>query len=489
MLGLSATLAILLVICLVAVCIFEFINGFHDTANAVATVIYTHSLRPVTAVVLSGTLNFLGVITGGMLSYKGIQILLHSFGEGVFTEGIGVATSIIKLLPVDLMLSQGTGMCVSVILATLLTAIIWNLGTWYFGIPCSSSHTLIGSIIGAGIGFSLSVLNNMSQVNWSKAQEIFFSLLLSPAIGFCLAFLLVLLLRHFFRHTIIFLSPKDGTTPPFWVRVVLIMTCSLVSFFHGSNDGQKGVSLALLVLICFAPSYYALNYNENINDIPVHIAKVQPILQEIETKNTTDVSPKDRGEILATQEAFKKINEYVKKGDAMSEADRFDLRKLLSSVAGSLESISKSILMIDKKNEKEILISTSKSIKHYVEYAPFWIVLMISVALGIGTMIGWKRIVVTIGERIGKDHLTYAQGASAEIITALTIGVSTSLKLPVSTTHILSSGVAGSMVAKGGLKNLRAKTVRNIILAWVLTLPVCIVMATLLFYVLKFILV
>lgn len=486
MFGLVTGLAILLVFCLICVCFFEFINGFHDTANAVATVIYTKSLHPTTAVIWSGFLNFLGVITGGMLSYKGFQILINSFNEGVFTEGIGVATSIIKLLPVNDMLDTGVMVSISVILAALITSIVWNLGTWYFGIPCSSSHTLIGSLIGASMGFSFAYFDGFSKVNTEKAQEIFLSLLLSPVFGFSMALLLMIILKRLLgRAHLIFQSPKDGSTPPKWIRGILITTCSLVSFFHGSNDGQKGVSLALLVLICFLPGTYALNHTKNIQEVGKIMAEIKPVLTKFDAST---LSSEQIGTYQTTLKVVTEMETVLQKPN-IEPRDKYTMRKDISVLRKQLDIIIKDKILPLNADETKLLKTDIKLLKPYVEFAPFWIVLLISVSLGVGTMVGWKRIIVTIGERIGKEHLTYAQGACAEIVAAMTIGLATNFKLPVSTTHVLSSGVAGTMVAKGGLRNLRVKTVRNIALAWVLTLPVCISGAAFLFYVFKALLV
>jgi phosphate/sulfate permease len=137
------------------------------------------------------------------------------------------------------------------------------------------------------------------------------------------------------------------------------------------------------------------------------------------------------------------------------------------------------------ESEKKLLKDELKLVRKVTDYSPTWVLFMISISLGIGTMVGWKRIVKTVGEKIGKEHLTYAQGASAEIVAASTIGLSTYFGLPVSTTHVLSSGIAGSMVASKGVKNLQPDTVRNILLAWFLTLPVVMVMAGTLFLVFR----
>src|SRR5579859_1973772 len=218
---------------------FEFVNGFHDTANAVATVIYTHSLSPNLAVVWSGCFNFLGVLV--------------STGA--------VAFGIVSLLPVELILQVGSGAGFAMVFALLIAAILWNLGTWYFGLPSSSSHTLIGSIIGVGLMNQFMATNpsGTSGVDWSQATKVGETLLISPLVGFSAAFLLLSLLKAVIRIPALYKEPEGNKPPPLWIRGLLVLTCTGVSFFHGSNDGQKGMGLIMLILVGVAPTAYALN--------------------------------------------------------------------------------------------------------------------------------------------------------------------------------------------------------------------------------------
>src|SRR5271167_4180710 len=228
----------LLGVALLTALAFEFVNGFHDTANAVATVIYTHTMEPHVAVVWSGMWNFLGV--------------LASSGA--------VAFGIVSLLPVELILQVGGRAGFAMVFALLVAAIIWNLGTWWFGLPASSSHTLIGSIIGVGVVNALMRgRDGTSGVDWSKATEIGYALLLSPLVGFACAALLLLLLKMLIRNPALYAAPEGNKAPPLWIRGLLILTCTGVSFAHGSNDGQKGMGLIMLILIGTVPTTYALN--------------------------------------------------------------------------------------------------------------------------------------------------------------------------------------------------------------------------------------
>jgi inorganic phosphate transporter, PiT family len=470
---LSTWASVLLIISLLSVFFFEAINGFHDTANAVATVIYTKTLKPKIAVVWSGFMNFVGVFFGGIV----MAWILGLFGSSADSSGIGVAMGIVKLMPVNEMLASGLTETVSLVLAVLFAAIVWNLGTWYYGIPCSSSHTLIGSLLGAGFAFSVS--HPKSTVNWQKAQEIGMSLLISPLFGFFLAVMLMYMMRVFIKNKKIFKEPDTKKAPPFWIRVVLLLTCTLVSFFHGSNDGQKGVGLLLVVMMAFMPLQFAFNPDVDNAKLKNAATEMQASLTRAAENDSTHAvvlraHATNAGKIAARLDTLDRTNK-----EALIAA-RKDIQNLNKGVKNSLKDGD-----ITDKSIRSAVKSNSATLAEAYEFAPLWGVVMISLCLGIGTMIGWKRIVVTIGEKIGKSHLTYAQGASAELCAAATIGVSTGLGLPVSTTHVLSSGIAGTMVAEGGVKNLQKKTIRNIALAWLLTLPVTFAAGFLLFFVFR----
>jgi phosphate/sulfate permease len=455
--------SILLIICLAAACGFEFVNGFHDTANAVATVIYTNSLKPWFAVIWSGCWNFLGVLLGG----------------------IGVAMGIVNLLPVETLIDQNVAHSIAMIMALLLSAIFWNLLTWYLGIPCSSSHTLIGSILGVGLAYSLLPTATGSAVNWGEAQKIGLSLLLSPLFGFSMTIVLMYVIRSLTKKTdygdSLFKEPKKNQPPPTWIRGILIVTCTLVSFFHGQNDGQKGVGLMMLILIGIVPFYFALDVDFSPTDLPASLTKIEQVISSIDSGSLASPDRKKLTASMAMSTRLRQRFDTVKDVSSIPRAERFMVRKDIMVMDRNLTSISKKDEVKLSSLEKKTLSTELKNVRKVTDYSPDWVILMISVSLGLGTMIGWKRIVKTVGEKIGKEHLTYAQGASAELVAACTIGMSSYFKLPVSTTHVLSSGIAGSMVASKGVKNLQPDTVRNILMAWFLTLPVVMIMAGTLF--------
>ncbi|MCI0702502.1 MAG: inorganic phosphate transporter [Planctomycetia bacterium] len=445
-LSLSAGSLIFLAIALLVAFAFEFINGFHDTANAVTTVIYTRSLQPTPAVLYSGFLNFMGVLLGGT----------------------AVAFGIVNLLPVDLLIEGTSNAALVMVLSLLLAGVIWNLGTWYRGLPVSSSHTLIGSILGVGIANSLYSGQGMRGVNWEKAGEVGLALLVSPLVGFTLAALLLLGLKVIFKSPRLYTPPQGADRPPGWIRGTLIATCGGVSFAHGSNDGQKGMGLILLVLIGFLPFHYAVNTAQP--QLAAEVLTATGAIEETLTKEGHELpgeAKRDLANIRLALDGKKSLAE-------VPEADRwtvrqsiFRFRKFAASVPVSDDT---------RKALKPHLEALSRS----VEFVPLWVVICTALALGIGTTIGYKRIVITVAEKIGKTPLTFAQGAAAETVAAGTILLAAMTGLPVSTTHVLSSGVAGTMVAnKSGVQG---GTCKKILLAWVLTLPACILLAGGLFW-------
>jgi inorganic phosphate transporter, PiT family len=474
---------ILLGIALVIALGFEFVNGFHDTANAVATVIYTNSMQPNLAVVWSGTFNFLGVL---------------------FSTG-AVAFGIVALLPVELILQVGSGAGFAMVFALLLAAIVWNLGIWYFGLPSSSSHTLIGSIIGVGLMNQIMATNpsGTSGVDWAQAAKIGQTLLFSPLIGFSAAFLLLSILKATIRIPALYKEPEGDKPPPLWIRGLLILTCTGVSFFHGGNDGQKGMGLIMLILIGTVPTAYALNRTMHEQDVATFMAaslQAQAALSHygagpapanaresaIDVVRHRAVTPQGVSAIAAlTGSIAAEVSEYHSM--AKVPADQMvNIRNQMYLVSEGLRFMAKDKTMNISEADQKSLAAYKKQLDHSTKFIPTWVKVAVAIALGLGTMIGWKRIVVTVGEKIGKTHLTYAQGASAEIVAMATIGAAEMYGLPVSTTHVLSSGVAGTMVAnKSGLQ---WSTVRNLLMAWVLTLPASIAIAGVLYWLLRTIL-
>jgi PiT family inorganic phosphate transporter len=425
---------------------FEAVNGFHDTANAVATVIYTHSLKPTAAVVLSGVMNALGVLAGGT----------------------AVAYSIVRLLPVELLVDANTNTGLAMVLALLLGAMVWNVGTWYLGLPSSSSHALIGAILGVGL-----VHSGLSGVNWTKAGEVGLSLLLSPVLGFFLAAGLLLLARRVVPNPEFYQPPQGEKPPPWWIRSILWVTCSGVSFAHGSNDGQKGMGLILLVLIGLLPAHFALHLHaskDKVHRAAQAAEKLDLFLAEQGVPDPANGDAEDPG--VRARQKLAALRTALAGKDSLEDIPE---EKRWTYRTQFLE-FRKSLSEWEKQNPgRRVPAEEFRALQATVEYVPLWVVIGVAVSLGAGTMVGWKRIVITVGEKIGKAHLSYGQGACAELVAMSTIGIADLGGLPVSTTHVLSSGVAGTMWANGS--GVQLGTTRKIALAWVFTLPATILLS------------
>src|SRR6202166_333118 len=418
---------ILLGIALLIALGFEFVNGFHDTANAVATVIYTNSMSPNLAVVWSGFFNFSGVLV--------------STGA--------VAFGIVSLLPVELILQVGSGAGFAMVFALLIAAILWNLGTWYFGLPSSSSHTLIGSIIGVGLMNQLMAVNpsGTSGVDWTQATKIGETLLISPLVGFSVAFLLLTILKSTIKIPALYKEPEGNKPPPFWIRGLLILTCTGVSFFHGGNDGQKGMGLIMLILIGTVPTAYALNRTMHERDVAAFVSAsaqaqaaferygsgaipVDPHAAVLEMVRDRSVSPQSMPALGALAGSISTQVERYHSLAKVPPESMVNIRNDMYLVREGLRFLSNSKTLSVSADDKKVLGSYKKQLDNATKFIPTWVKVAVAIALGLGTMIGWKRIVVTVGERIGKTHLTYAQGASAEIVAMATIGAAEMYGLP-----------------------------------------------------------
>jgi inorganic phosphate transporter, PiT family len=507
---------------------FEFVNGFHDTANAVATVIYTHSLDPNIAVVLSGLCNLAGV--------------LASTGT--------VAFAVITLLPVELILQVSSGAGFAMVFALLIAAILWNLGTWWLGLPASSSHTMVGSIIGVGIANQLmSGRTGTSGVDWSQAGKVIQVLLISPVVGFSAAALLMLYAKFGVKkpimrilagllgglaagylafvvfsswlwagvfatvigvsivlasgwmanYPVIFQAPRGNEPPPLPIRALMILSCTGVSFFHGSNDGQKGMGLIMLILIGTVPTAYALNHAVTTQDMQAfitasdqaarildrHVDKSGVLGSDPRAEVTNYIRTKriQPDTVLALQKLVENLDREVvqyKEFKSVPASQQTNVRNDMYVASEALRLMDKNQNPAFNHDESAALGNYKSKLDKTTRFIPGWVKVAVALALGLGTMVGWKRIVVTVGEKIGKDRLTYAQGAAAAMVAMGTIFAADTFGLPVSTTHVLSSGVAGTMIANGS--GLRISTVRNIAAGWVFTLPAAALLSGLLYW-------
>ncbi|HEX4139766.1 MAG TPA: anion permease, partial [Candidatus Methylacidiphilales bacterium] len=413
-----------------------------------------------------------------------------------------VAYKIVALLPQDLVIHSGSGAGFAMIFALLVSAIVWNVGTWYLGLPASSSHTLIGSIMGVGVADALmSGKSWMVGINWDQAFQVFMALLFSPIVGFVGAGALLLILKLTIRRKDLYQAPEGKNPPPMWIRCVLVTTCTLVSVFHGSNDAQKGMGLIMLILVGVVPGAFALNSAIDAQTIQATTADMAQV--------STIFAPLGQGTNISQADAEVELTSYLKQGGTPATAKTWAAMSVISQAAsgvtanitdftkmtsGQRQALRTDIFLVGEtigkvlkaktpvvtdKAQVGTLKKTKSDLEKITKYIPLWVKIAVACALGFGTMVGWKRIVVTVGEKIGKSHLTYAQGASAELMAAATIGLADGLGLPVSTTHVLSSGIAGTMAANRS--GLQKETLISIVMAWVLTLPVCVFLGATLF--------
>jgi PiT family inorganic phosphate transporter len=342
-----------------------------------------------------------------------------------------------------------------------------------------------------------------SGVDWSQAASVFSALFWSPLMGFVFSAALLLVMKMFIRVPKLYEAPKSQQPPPLWIRSLLILTCTGVSFAHGGNDGQKGMGLIMLILIGAAPTAYALNRTMPANATPAFITSAVSAGQVFQAHAGTAAMPSAvqaramvgdalRDKTLNQPQVFASLT--VLSSDIVTNLKSYGTISHVPAAATSnlrneMYLTGDAIRLLPKEGAKfsagetKALTGFSGSLEKGTRFIPLWVKVCVAIALGLGTMVGWKRIVVTVGERIGKTHLTYAQGASAELVAAATIMGAQYIGLPVSTTHILSSGVAGTMAANGS--GLQWSTVRSIALAWVITLPAAMALAGGLYFLLR----
>lgn len=484
--GLDLYTGLMLLLALVFVLFYEAINGFHDTANAVATVIYTRAMQPQLAVMMAAVFNFFGVLLGGL----------------------SVAYAIVHMLPTDLLLNMGSSHGLAMIFSMLLAAIIWNMGTWYFGLPASSSHTLIGAIIGIGLTNALMTGDSVvDALNIPAVVNIFASLIASPVVGMVIAGGLIFLLRRYWSvtkkrdriHRLPEERKKKGgkKKPPFWTRISLITSAAGVAFSHGANDGQKGIGLVMLVLVGIAPAGFVVNMNASGYEITrtrdavsnlemyfqQHSASLKQVADEAQPLTAKSrLSTEFHCHPSNTMEAIGRVKTLLpanlERYDALSVPQRSQLRRIMLCISDTADKVAK--LPEISRSDVHLLKKLKTDLLSTIEYAPIWIIMAVALALGMGTMIGWRRVATTIGEKIGKKGMTYAQGMSAQITAAISIGLASFIGMPVSTTHVLSSAVAGTMIVDGG--GLQRKTVTSIAMAWIFTLPAAILLSGCLYW-------
>lgn len=362
--GVQTIIAILAILLALA---FDFVNGFHDTANACATVIYTKALKPTPAIIGAGVLNFLGAVL----------------------VGTAVAEVITKIIPAHTV-------TLSVVLAVLLSSLIWNLFTWWISLPVSSSHCLIGSLFGAGI-----MAAGLNGVSWHELNKVISALILSPICGFIAGCVIT------------------------WIAIK----------FGRKAQGQINTTIAP------APT---------------------PELAAVATNSLSSQSP-----------ASEKLN-ADHADNAPIKHDQSPLIRWLHVFASG------SVAFSHGSNDGQktmgiitlILATQFAGHGHSVGHVPLWVVISCAAAIGLGTTIGGWRIIKTVGEKIGKEPIIHAQGFGASLGTALVILAASTIGAPISTTHTLSSAVAGGIIPAHGPTKFNASTLKAIAMAWIFTVPV-----------------
>ena len=453
----SGIVIALLITCFVLVLAFEATNGFHDTSNAVATVIYTNSLKPIPAVIWSGFMNFIGVLVGG----------------------IAVAYALVEILPPDVLTPPDGAPALPMLVSLFVSALFWNVLTWYFGIPNSSSHCIIGALIGVAIGDCLIQNRSLADgVDWTQIVRILEALAASPILGLVIAGGLYYALRVIVRRGPL-LEPPHGDQPsPWWLRGLLILTCTSVSYSHGSNDGQKSIGLIMLTIIGLLPATYALNpqAGSQLAHLSENATAAAPLIAQYgDDRKTQGV------EAATALQSFKPETATPTADESKDQIRlRTERRGQIYTVLAELKHVAGNHAA--PADARANAAKIRKAMGGPVHYAPLWVKILSAVCLGAGTMVGYKRIVKTLGERLGKSHMTPGQGGSAEIVGSVLIGTAGITGLPVSTTHIITSGIAGTMIAGG--QGVQRNMLIRIGLAWLFTLPATILISGVLFYIL-----
>lgn len=430
----------------------EAANGFHDTANAVATAIYSNALKPMPAVSIAAFGNFLGVLLGGT----------------------AVAFALVYLLPKEMVAGINTVQDACLMLSLVFTAFCWNVGTWWFGIPNSTTHAYIGSIIGVSIAHA--VLNGTpvaEAINWHQGSKVLITLLLSPAIGFLLGYLVLLALRTLVKDPSLYRPAETDERPPSWIRGLLISGTAGVSFLHGSNDGQKSIGLMMIVLFGLFPANFGLNPSRLSDEGYAQGLHTIDSISLIADKYSQDEMLGHGATRLQNElQQLRSSMEAQRQGQELDEALYISMRSKILVAHETLSKLMKNGELLERFTSKEIAIlnQSYRQLSNFIQYVPLWVILISATALGIGTAVGYKKIVTTLGEKLGSSRMNPAQGTAAQAAAMASIALADFGGMPVSTTHVLSSGVVGAVTATPGDK-VQSKSIAKIAITWITTLP------------------
>ncbi|TSA03883.1 MAG: anion permease [Methylococcus sp.] len=432
----------------------EAVNGFHDVANAIATVIYSRAMSPRSSVLMAAVFNFIGVLFGGT----------------------AVAFSMVYLLPTNMVTGINTMNEVSLFMAMIFTAVVWNFGTWWLGIPNSTTHAYIGSIIGISMADAFLMGQPVAdQINWGQGEKILMALIVSPIVGFLLGVIVLKIITWVAHDKGLYEPSKDDHRPSAAIRGILIAGAAGVSLLHGSNDGQKSIGLMMVALFGLFPAAYGLDPDRLAPEDYQHLVTV---VQQVEDVRQATAVLSSESEGKASSEATPAVKELLnhlslkQSGLQLSDDEAIKVRKEILAVHRQVAKQLKAPETRAKLSQEQLttLEGAHKELASFVEYVPIWVMVLSAMALGGGTLIGYKKIVTTLGEKIGSSKMNPAQGTAAQASAVMSIALADFGGLPVSTTHVLSSAVVGTVVGTQG-QQVNQKTIASIALTWVTTLP------------------
>lgn len=439
-----------LIFVFVLILLQEAVNGFHDTANAIATVIYSNSMKPLQAVGLAGVCNFIGVLIGGT----------------------AVAFGLVFLLPKEMVAGINTIHEASLMLALVLTALVWNFSTWWLGIPNSTTHTYIGAIIGVSMAHAFLVGEPVTeQINWYQGEKVLLTLFISPVVGFFLAWFFFRVVRRYLKDPAMFAPLQKETVPPPSVRWPLIAGSVGVSLLHGTNDGQKSIGLMMLALMGIAPGLYAIDPVKDQASYQQTLELVQQVEEVVQPLTSHPLYGPSAERLFTEVEHIKDVAQRDFQQRPLSQDEMITFRAEILDVHEELGRLLKkpglrsAIPEADRASIKEAYDSLSR----LIEQVPFWLIVLSALALAGGTAIGYRKIVETLGEKMGEKHMSPAQGIAAQAAAVVSIGMADVGGMPVSTTHVLTSGVAGTVISSGD--RLQRGTLGRIVVTWFTTLP------------------
>jgi phosphate/sulfate permease len=445
---------ITLIITFLMIIFQEAVNGFHDVANAIATVIYSRAMTPRNSVFLAAICNFIGVVIGGT----------------------AVAFSMVYLLPTNMVAGINTAGEVSLFMAMIFTAVAWNFGTWWLGIPNSTTHAYIGSIIGISMADAFLMGQPVAeQINWDQGEKVLIALIVSPIIGFLLGMMMLKVISILAKDKGLYEPSADDHRPSLRIRAILIGGAAGVSLLHGSNDGQKSIGLMMVALFGLFPASYGLDPDrldaESYRHLVSVVQSVETVREDTEHLTNGSVDNAESQDTPAINQLLTQLT-LRQEGVSLTVDDAVKTRKEILEVH---RQVAKQLKSTDARaklspEQVQVLEVAHKELASFIEHVPLWVMVLSAMALGGGTLVGYKKIVTTLGEKVGSSKMNPAQGTAAQASAVASIALADWGGLPVSTTHVLSSAVIGTVVGTKD-QTVNQKTIASIALTWVTTLP------------------